>query len=716
MPQPKVYTVQPRFVDPAAQGIGSWAWVDYLFNMGTGGGLPFYPSPARDLYLAEWWKQEPVLAGAIGVAVDKMASTDWLVKGGKLNANKAANMFHTAEGGEGWARFMSRCYLDFLVTNRGTMIELGRQNPRTNRGAVMGIQHLDSTRIINTGDLKKPWRYIPEASPSVDLWKENVLQLTALPAARDRHRGYGECAVERLRDSIGLMVGWLTHDRQMVGDLPPEAILIINGLSFEKMKESYDQYKLRREQVLRENGETNPVYAGFWMMGSDDPNTRVEASTVMLRRTDQYDRNSMYEWWVKLVALQLQLSVGELWLIMQTGNTKAVEGIHYEMERAKGVGRFARELEWQINWFVLPENVSFQFDAQDDQQDLTHADVLGKNVDNLAKLAKIGIETGEPLQTLDELKQRAVEWSILPPETTQEKVPTTLSSQLKEATQDLWVVRRDGSQLPRYAAVTGRVADKMQDLAALLDRAYSPFALSEVQKHQPGRHNQLTHGRKRRAVGELASSSSLVPGNDPSDRAVLGAIKSISPDGQLFVNEGHVLTNQALSESFSELGAISEQGWKDFFGAGGKLYAQRGNITEMNDNQHLKGKHPQGWPPRATWDTLFGGAAGGNVFIGAGGLVDRQMALHEVGHAFGEKFGAEKSASFKKAHAEALKAGNLYPYARDRGEAWAMAFASVQRSKQVGRVRALEERGLMDDKGFGVLFDAAEKEITAKGW
>lgn len=476
----EVYSVQPRF--RPTRNESSWAWVEGLLNWGLRDDLPPYPTPARDLYLSRCWQIEPVLAGAIVTQTDRIATTEWYLRGGRNLAQKYARIFHQAEGGAGWARLITLLYQDYLTTNRGSMLELGRSDPNENSGPVLGLQHLDACRVMRTGNPEKPWRYLPEWGEGIDLWAENVIQICSQPSGRDHLRGSGLCAVERLRESIGLMVGWLTHDQQMLGNLPPEAIAIFNGLSFDKVQKSYEAYQARRKALLTQGRSTTPVYAGFWMMGSDNPSTPVDVKIVNLRRTDQYDRNLFYEWWIKLIALNLQASVSQFWLIQHPGATKAVEGIQMEMESGKGVGRWAQEFEWQVNWKVLPSGVRFYFDTQDDLQDQSHAEILGRNVNSLVQLASISDAYGEPLQTLDELRALAVEWGILPETAVSENLPTIVGQRLKELGEVTTVVRCDLSTYELPPVLPSRWRERFLRVAEALEKAYSPAALEQARR------------------------------------------------------------------------------------------------------------------------------------------------------------------------------------------------------------------------------------------
>lgn len=159
----KIYTVQPRFKvgDPA----GGWSVVDGIFRMGLGSDgytIPPYGTEVRDLYLSEAWRDEPMTAGAFSTWIEKAQTSEWKITGGRNNVRHYAGVLADADGGRGWTHHQGMVAGDYLWCDKGGFEELGRSSPKATVGRVLGIQHVDSTRLVKTGKLGAYWRYYPE--------------------------------------------------------------------------------------------------------------------------------------------------------------------------------------------------------------------------------------------------------------------------------------------------------------------------------------------------------------------------------------------------------------------------------------------------------------------------------------------------------------------------------------------------------------------------
>jgi hypothetical protein len=98
-------------------------------------------------------------------------------------------------------------------------------------------------------------------------------------------------------------------------------------------------------------------------------------------------------------------------------------------------------------------------------------------------------------------------------------------------------------------------------------------------------------------------------------------------------------------------------------------------MTEMDQNQHLRGVVPRGWQgsvdlqtgKQHTWDNVPGsGASTANPQItwgnGSAGHGSRSGVLHEVGHGFGQLMGWDTHPEVKQAYDQAMSGGRLNPY------------------------------------------------------
>lgn len=465
----QIFTVQPRFtVGDTPHG---WASVDTMFRLGTtAGNIPTYGSEYRDAYLALEWMSEPTLAGAFSTWVEKAQTVEWWITGGRNSANYYARVLHDADGGAGWTYHEGACAIDYLSTDKGSMEELGREDltPEVIQqlrnlyetvkfskqgfidqaaldriladatfGRVAGIQHLDSVRMMRAGLPGARWRYYPETHPPVFIPDMNMLQVTSMPSARDRMRGFGYCAMSRLLDAKSLMLGYLIYHRQEIGDLPPELLVIINGLPQTTVDDSYAKYKLDREN----NG--SDVYSRLWWLGSDDPMNPVSVQVLnLLTSNKSFNYQFMVEWWVKNIAVNIGADVGEIWLL-QSGESKTVQSVQAMKAEGKGVAKYLQEKERRFNTDIMPYGVTFEYDNPNDDHDKQVSDIVAVKVKNLKELASIGVDRQDPAFTIEEVRRLAMEWKVVPQDLVEEEVPAVFGAILKQMfDDDLYVVDR----------------------------------------------------------------------------------------------------------------------------------------------------------------------------------------------------------------------------------------------------------------------------------
>lgn len=499
----KTFSVQPRFrMGDQHQG---WSMVADIFKLGES--LPPYGSDVRDTYLSYEWMNEPMIAGVFSTFIEKAQTMNWRITGGRNNANMYARVLQAADDGAGWSYHEGTCTLDYLVTDKGSMEELSRdsitpesmqqlkvatQKAISNKkgfaelnelinevtfGRVTGVQQLDATRMIKLGLPRMRWRYYPEAGDPVSIPDENLIQITSMPQGRDRHRGYGLSVLSRCIDAKNLMAGYLKYFRQEIGDLPPELIVIVNGMSNTDWQDLLSKYKIEKTQAgLGEYGKI------MWT-GSDDPMTPVDIKTVsLINATKSFNWVSMIEWWLKTLSVNVGEDVGEFWL-MQRGESKTVQSIQAMKSKGKGVARYLQEKERLYNLRVMPPGVRFEYDNPDDDTDKLRADILATEIGNLDMLAKMGVDREDPAYSMDQIRQIARDWGIIPPDVSGEEVPAVLGAILKQVSEETWSVTNDLKEIRNKPLLTSdKDKDSAKFLYSYLKEQYTP---NGFMKHQP---------------------------------------------------------------------------------------------------------------------------------------------------------------------------------------------------------------------------------------
>jgi len=437
MADTKVYSVQPRFVQGDVPM--GWSLVEGIFQLGEG--IPQYGSVDRDMHLAYAWMNEPMTAGVFSTWVEKIQTVNWKITGGRNQANFYARLLLNADGGRGWTYYQGVSAIDFLSTDKGSTTELGRQDPDSDSGRVLGIQHLDSARMLKFGRTSNPnstWRYFPDLGTPTDILDDNLIQIISMPSARDTFTGFGTSAMTRILDAKQLMLGYLTYFRQEIGDLPPEMMIIVNNMSSSSVQQSLNKYREQRTQ------RGNDKYSGLWWLGSDDPGAPVDVKTHALTVPNKsFDYPTIVEWWMKTLSLNVGEAVGEFWLIRAPGNTNTIQSVQAMKAEGKGTGRYLQEHERQLNMHVLPMGVLFEYDAKDDEQDQRRADILATNIGSLEKM--VAMAQGEEFVfTIEEIRTLAEQWDVIPQEMTNDDTPTVVASALKGLYDDnRWSVDRN---------------------------------------------------------------------------------------------------------------------------------------------------------------------------------------------------------------------------------------------------------------------------------
>lgn len=446
----EVVSIQPRFV-VGDQSIG-WAGVEQIFRMGEN--APPLGSLNRDMYLAHAWLNEPLTANVFGKWIEKAVTIDWKITGGRNQARYYSQMLQSAEGNEGWTAFFAKGALDYLTTDKGTLEEIGRQVDESDwerwrqftpeysadvgptakywqfltdltQGRPAGLQHLDSTRMVKVGLPEAMWAYYPTFGPSTVMPDFNVIQLRNLPSPQDRLSGFGHSPLSRVLDAKNFMVGLLTYHREQIGNLPPQLMVIINGMSQTAVSDALSRYRMQREQ------NDMSIYSGSIFLGGKDPLNPVNATIQRINEsTAPVDWAVFQEWWVKVLAAAVGEAVGEFWLVQNPGNTGHLQSAQSMKSEGSGVGKFIREYERLINNRVLPFGVKFEFDNANDEADKRRADILASNIQNLKTLSEIGGDN--PIFATEELKELALAWEIIPDTWVDEEVPDVVGTAIKE--------------------------------------------------------------------------------------------------------------------------------------------------------------------------------------------------------------------------------------------------------------------------------------------
>jgi len=405
-PAPALTSIQPRF----RQDVGGYGFIVGLARAGSE--IPPYGDVARDEYLADLWRREPILAGAVASMAQKVAGLSWTITGGRNRVARYSRLLADVQDGLGWTQFVETLCQDYLVRDNGAFVELGRES---RGGAVADLFAMDSSRVRATGRRAYPYVYMPDVGGGgqVLLPKGDVVRLVSMPSPEERRLGLGFSAVSRAVRAARLLVSLHDYDWEKLSNLPPQGIASITGLTEQQVRGAMTRYDEGRKQ---RGQQTFPGV--LWLASAlpGGPGVQV-AMTPFSELPDSFDRETVVNMYVYTLALAFGVDAREFWPATVTGATKADALVQATKAKGKGPAEIIQTLERFINFHVLPEGLRFEFDFQDDEEDERRANIHSLHVQNAVRL----FTPPSPLATegivsRDEARRLLVDWGVLPDE------------------------------------------------------------------------------------------------------------------------------------------------------------------------------------------------------------------------------------------------------------------------------------------------------------
>ncbi len=364
---------------------------------------------ARDGYLRKIWKTEPIMSGAIYAFVSKLRALGWTLEGGRNKVSQWTKILHEAEDGQGWNVFISKIVEDYLTTDDGSFIELGKKH---RNGSVEALFHIDSVRCQLLGAGHAVYKdFEGNLHP---LKPGDYAHFCSMPSPNEDMKGKGFCFVSRALKAAKLLLALHQYEAEKLENLPPEGIATITGLTPKQVEKAFELYKAKRQS------RDQLTFPGIlWLVGN--PMAPGGAGQVKVdlvpfsNLPEQFDRQGLIETYAKTLAADLGTDVSEFWQPERGGfgPSKGEVTIQHQKAKGKGTGEVIVCLERLLNWYVLPEGVLFAFDAQDDEDDLRRAGIQKIEIANVKELAEPLSEEGGII-TLQEAREILVSKQILP--------------------------------------------------------------------------------------------------------------------------------------------------------------------------------------------------------------------------------------------------------------------------------------------------------------
>lgn len=354
----------------------------------------------RDDYLNDFWKAEPILAGAVYSMTSKMSSLRWQITGRRNLSLQAARILTGAAymGNYGWGGFISSSAEDFYTLNRGFFWELAKDGDPL-FAPLVDIGHIDAMCCWLTGNSQIPMQYVSSTTgQKLDFHPGEFIHSASLPSPREYDLGAGFCAVDRAHRVAKILVGLHDYDEEKLNNLPPEGVAAVTGLTMDEFNDALALWKAKRES---DNSLTFPQV--LWLIGSQ-PGNEVSLNFVGFSQLpESFDRKQVIDLYVQTLALDFGVDAREFWAISSGSlGTAAESEIQHMKAKGKGPGEFISTTERDING-ELQEGVDFGYDTQDIQEDANAAAVAKAWVDAfmpLYNLQPVGAKQGNAAQQL----------------------------------------------------------------------------------------------------------------------------------------------------------------------------------------------------------------------------------------------------------------------------------------------------------------------------
>lgn len=369
--------------------------------------FPVWGSAGRTEALRVLTREEPILSGAVASMCSKMVSLDWEVSGGRTRVRRFHPVLAAGEDGGGWSYLLDRWVQDYLVTDIGGVIELGREEPE---GPVAGLYNMDSARLALTGNVLKPLRYAPVQGREVPLNPGDFTRIVDQPSTSEQHHGLGFSAVSRAVKAARVLVALYRYEEEHLADLPPQGIVSLTGVTMPEVQAAFDLYDAARAM------KKQTVFKNIlWFASQTASLGQIKVDvTPFSTLPEHFNKEQAIQTYVATLALDFGTDVREFWPFSQgpLGSGKEAE-IQAQKAAGKGFGRAIMSIERAINWDVLPEGLEFRFIHQDSADDLQREQIRGMAIANVRRLWEPTMEAGG-LLTTEEARRWLVELDAVP--------------------------------------------------------------------------------------------------------------------------------------------------------------------------------------------------------------------------------------------------------------------------------------------------------------
>lgn len=355
-----------------------------------------YPG-IRDSLMREFWKEEPIISGAIYSFIAKMKSLPRRVVGEGPSADYATDLFNRADMGNGWMTLLEKTVQDLLTQDNGFFWELvGRGNPD---GPLVGppteVNYLDPALCYRTFDPDYPVLYINPIDHSRHrLHKSRIITDSSMPQPNELARGVGFCALSRALARVRLARFILQHRLEVVTGTQKKAILHGKGVSAKSLRRALN--RAETENVQEEIIEHQGIPILTTAQGVD---LNLLSLAGLPDGYEMVDEHTMY---VYIISVDFGIDAREIWPATVTGASKADASIQHMKARGKGFADILSTLDRAHNKVLalIDPELFIEHDFIDDEQDAQETAIRNSKTDVLKKYKDAGAISAKEMRAL----------------------------------------------------------------------------------------------------------------------------------------------------------------------------------------------------------------------------------------------------------------------------------------------------------------------------
>lgn len=364
--------------------------------------------------------------------------------GSKSLVQRTLDLLHASEGGEGFRKLIKMTALNFYSSNFGGAVYLDRTDPVIasylpnsdkwywSTPPVQAMYATDSTLFQPNSDYVYPYTYDGQPWSRYDFFR-----VVSMPSTVLKTWGVGRCPLYRCIQIARMTSALYTHVYDVLSPDSAKGIVTVYGMRPDEFLAALSGSEAVNEQdaVTRASGETMGDVLGDVVVLADDEQEIKVKFTTLSRIPDGFFVDQWVRWTLTSFATNLGFPLEEF-IGMPSNSLLGQSGSQVEAGVSRGASKggsdFKNSFQENLQAYVIPDSVLFQFAERDESAELSDLSIREKKatiIQNLFEATQLAIinkgeenqdtliesrAAGEHIISKDEARQMLDAWDVLP--------------------------------------------------------------------------------------------------------------------------------------------------------------------------------------------------------------------------------------------------------------------------------------------------------------